>query len=184
MTDIRQLYFRWLTEKANMASPFLYLAKLLHQRQFYSTVKRDQNREEDGRNLRKQFLEEIHQATDRNRARLDENPCSVLEVLLALAQRMEDMYKDSPFEKTTPQWMHELLGNLKIGYLTDGVLVEFPEYADMTQKNITTFLDRTYQANGDGGLFPLRHPKRDQRELELWAQMGDYCNEKYNMGEL
>lgn len=183
MNDIRQAYFRWLTEKANMASPFLYLAKILHQHKFYYTVPHDQNREQDGLNLRETFLEETRQATEKNRERLNENPCSVLEMLIALSQRMESMYQDSPYEKTAQQWLSEMLSNLKIGYMTDGVLVEFPEYAITARRNISAFLDRTYQANGDGGLFPLRRPTRDQRSIEIWSQMGDYCNEKYSMGE-
>ena len=50
------------------------------------------------------------------------------------------------------------------------------EYVDNI---IDTFLDRDYEANGDGGLFPLLAPQEDQTEVELWYQLSAYYMENY-----
>jgi hypothetical protein len=38
-------------------------------------------------------------------------------------------------------------------------------------------IKRTYGYDGDGGLYPLRHPRHDQRQTELWTQMQAYILE-------
>lgn len=38
---------------------------------------------------------------------------------------------------------------------------------------------RTYAPDGSGGLFPLRRPDRDQRNVELWYQLNAYLLEQF-----
>jgi hypothetical protein len=45
---------------------------------------------------------------------------------------------------------------------------------------LTNLVERTYQKNGKGGLFPLKQPAKDQRRVEIWYQMAAYLNENYN----
>lgn len=168
-----------------MASPFLFLARTLHQKEFSAVIKKDINRINDGRLLRQLFLDEqkFRSNGDRDRA-LDEisiPECSVLELLIGIAERLNFMYLDSQYDKPVGDWMHELLSNLKLGYMTDAVLVEFPEYLQKAMRIMDQLIERTYEADGRGGLFPLDHPKRDQREVEIWEQMADYCAENYDM---
>ncbi|MFZ1684153.1 MAG: hypothetical protein WAU88_08510, partial [Candidatus Zixiibacteriota bacterium] len=55
------------------------------------------------------------------------------------------------------------------------------EYNDQAEATIDEVLNRvifrTYDARGNGGLFPLRRPQRDQREVELWYQASAYLLE-------
>jgi hypothetical protein len=37
--------------------------------------------------------------------------------------------------------------------------------------------NRDYETDGHGGLFPLRNPPEDQRQVELWYQMGHWMAE-------
>jgi hypothetical protein len=39
-------------------------------------------------------------------------------------------------------------------------------------------MDRRYERNGQGGLFPLRKPAMDQRDVEIWYQANAYMIEK------
>jgi hypothetical protein len=40
------------------------------------------------------------------------------------------------------------------------------------------FVERKYDPNGYGGLFPLRCPKHDQREIEIWYQFNEYLEDQ------
>ncbi len=43
---------------------------------------------------------------------------------------------------------------------------------------IHTFVWRTYNYNGYGGLFPLDDPKEDQRKVEIWYEFCAWVEEK------
>ena len=52
---------------------------------------------------------------------------------------------------------------------------------DNPEEEINLMLDeiiwRTYNYDGSGGLFPLREPVGDQRDVELWYQLCAYLIE-------
>jgi hypothetical protein len=50
-------------------------------------------------------------------------------------------------------------------------------------KILDRIIERTYQRNGVGGLFPLKRDKKDQRKVELWYQMNAYLIENYYKNE-
>lgn len=167
-----------------MASPFLFLARTLHQREFSAMIKKDINRINDGRLFRQLFLDELGLKSKEREKALEEistPECTVLELLIGIAERLNFMYLDSPYDKSVGDWMQELLSNLQMGYMTDAVLTEFPEYVQTAEKIMHRLIERTFDADGKGGMFPLDHPKRDQRTIEIWEQMADYCAENYDM---
>ena len=43
------------------------------------------------------------------------------------------------------------------------------------------FINRQYEANGEGGLFPLKGVCEDQREVEIWYQMNAYLYEHHGV---
>jgi hypothetical protein len=95
-------------------------------------------------------------------------PCSVLEMLIALATRFAyltfDPINGSEPKKVESFW--ELINNLKLSsFHTKNVGI------------INDFLERQYSSDGYGGLFPLEFPKEDQRHVEIWYQMMAYINE-------
>ena len=95
-------------------------------------------------------------------------------MLIALAQRLEFETALSKWEKSTAQWFWVLINNLGLDTFTD-------ENFDMeaVQEKVQIFLDRKYEKNGEGGLFPLKNPKEDQRRIEIWYQMSAYLFENY-----
>ena len=122
---------------------------------WYPSIKYDSNRAEDGVQLRRDYLFEnpdIH-----GRDNVDERPSSFFEVYLGLAKKMSHML-DCDL-KTAVSYM------LSIG----------PFEPDMSMDEVTktavSVMVRDYEPNGDGGLFPLHNPPRDQRYVELLYQL-------------
>ena len=126
----------------------------------------DDNRATEGQDLREEFLETSGiDIVDENWMTLG---CSFLEMLIALSRRLD-------FETSAGarEWFWCLLDNLELRHLTDAVDIP-PESID---EKINAVIWRTYSFNGRGGLFPLRHPAKDQRQVELWYQLNAYLLE-------
>lgn len=167
-------YLEWLYEKVGAvrnANPRRSYWKLL--RQLYSfpfdwSVPNDDNRSEDGMDLRFEFLDDSGQ--------YEVSPtwmglqCSVLEMLIGLSRRV-------CFESfgTPGDWFWHLLQNIELKNYNDAVYSAAIERE--VETCVTQLVDRQYDANGVGGLFPLMHPAFDQREVELCDQMSAYLIE-------
>lgn len=166
-------YLEWLyafigaVRNRNPARSHWLLIEKLYHIEFTWFVPNDDNRIADGIDLREEFIA----ATDaeRNRPWLEEG-CSVLEMLVALCRRAE-------FESNhdTYYWFMRILDNLNLREYFDD---QFDEEVQMLIDDvIKVVIDRTYRSDGVGGLFPLRHPDTDQREVEIWYQMAAYLLE-------
>jgi hypothetical protein len=85
-------------------------------------------------------------------------------MLIALARRTVE---DVVGEGTVLFWFWKMVRN--VGYLnTDG-----PDKRTLTNN----LLERRCSFNGGGGLFPLKHARRNQANLEMWYQLMDYLEE-------
>jgi len=160
------VYLEWLYDqvfvRTHRGATYWKLLRQMFQTEFRWFVPNDGNRAEDGRDLRKEWAD--REGRDLDGAWLD-LPCSFLEMLVALARRM-------CFEADyTPQhWFWHLLENLGFESYHDG-----SGYSrNYVTKRMRIVMDRMYDIAGNGGLFPLRHPNEDQREVELWYQMSAY----------
>lgn len=173
------LYFEWLCSKADrrvsnsMQDDFsISLLRTLHDKEFYWTVPNDDNRCSDGEHLRTKFEEETGFDTY---GYLDK-PCSMLEMLVALAIRFEDAMYEPGTRDRTSVWFWEMCENA-------GLLDAYLEREDCDELTVddilNRILERTYKRNGAGGLFPLRDTDKDQRNVELWYQMSAYLLENY-----
>lgn len=163
-------YFDWLLEKVdfnhNGHDCYEELLKYLNSIEFTSRIPKDENRTIDGLNLRDDFMDE------RNINGYIEGPCSVLEMLVAFSIRIELDITGDPGEDDLSRWFWVMLKNL-------GLLKYDDDNFDLEEvENIVKiFLERKYFRDGRGGLFPLFHPKTNQRETELWYQMQRYLTE-------
>lgn len=135
--------------------------------EFAWSVPNDDNRLEDGRDLRVEFLSVFG---GRGSKKWMDQPVSFMEVLVALARRAE-----FESEKDAYTWFWQMIDNLGLRNYTDNA------YDDWVHDQVATVLhiaiNREYSSSGQGGLFPLRHPDRDQRDTELWYQMSSYLIE-------
>ena len=164
MTNAR--YFGWLVRKTCDDRPeHVALMKILHKKVFYSLIENDDNRAADGIALREDYAREKMG----NEPVSMEDPCSVLEMLIALAIRMEFMLSDYKHSDRTDKWFWEMITNLGLGHYPD---TEIP-----TDEIIENFIMRKYNTNGKGGLFPLKRNHDDQRNVEIWYQLAAYIDE-------
>lgn len=166
---LENLYFNWLYAKvASVPNPtpsltFEVLLRTLHNTEFAWLLPGDDNRAEDGKELRREFL--VLADIPDNVEWRTQIPCSVLEMLIAFAKRAE-----MQTETSAREWFWVMLRNLSLDGVNDASGVEPEEI----QEVVHHFLWREYRRDGDGGLFPLNVPKRDQTELEIWYQFCDY----------
>lgn len=168
-SDIRDEYFEWLynlvcEKRYSNRFRFRKLFMHLHRTEFIYSIKRDRNRAEDGKTLRYRFGEYF------------EGPCSVLEMIIALAIRCEeDIMDDAGIGDRTCQWFWGMIHNLGLGSMTD-------ERYDrgVVDEAVERFLTRTYDYDGRGGLFTVKDTDRDLRNIEIWVQMLWYINSMEN----
>ena len=171
-------YFEWLygqfaaVSNRNPDRSYWHLAQMLHSREFVWMVRNDDNRVEDGRELRFDFVHE--QGTDGLDPYWLELGCSTLEMLVALARRASFSSTREPGE-----WMWQFMQNLNFTRYTDSNWSD--NAAKAVDRKLSNLIYRTYSPTGRGGLFPLRNAVEDQRKVELWYQMSAYLleTEKY-----
>ena len=170
-------YFNWMCELIQddmytEGSSYRRLLTHLHDREFEYIVSMDSNRAEDGTDLRYRFAYECNYDPQDVDLYLDNRPCSVLEMLVALANRCEEDIMDDPdVGNRTGQWFWTMINNLGLGDMIDS---EFDEqYTDIV---IDRFLQRKYKPNGEGGLFTIKNTGRDLREVEIWYQLMWYLD--------
>lgn len=168
-------YYQWLCDlvKVNQEDKsYWILFKDLHRKEFYWTVPNDDNRGIDGKLLREKFMVEEDSLIP------IDGPCSMLEMIIGLALRMEDTMADPDEGDRTVQWFWEMLDNAGLSKFTDDAYYDLfgQVYVDEILDKI---LGRTYKRNGKGGLFPLEMPSKNQRKVELWYQMSAYLLENY-----
>ena len=171
---INNEYFEWLFNLScgNRFSRNISYRRLLahlHATEFTYVIPNDKNRAGDGVDLRYRF------SLDRNYRDVDrylDGPCSLLEMMVALAIRCEEQIMDDPeIGDRTRQWFWGMVVNLGLGSMTDNDFDE--EYVEFV---IDRFLRREYEPNGKGGLFTIRYCDRDLRTVEIWYQLCWYLD--------
>lgn len=169
-------YLNWLYQKVasvrvkNPARTYWSLLRHLYTKEFVWIIPNDDNRVEDGRDLRDEFIHQHKIVPDPEWMGLK---CSILEMLIGLSRR-------AAFEATEGgprDWFWIFIKNLDLIDLNDAkyndsaTAVEVDEILDQ-------FVWRNYSPSGKGGLFPLKEADEDQRKVELWYQLAAYLLER------
>ena len=172
--DLNTEYFEWMcglvcNNRYTKTVSYRMLLTCLHNTDFTYTIPRDENRAEDGLDLRYRFAYENHIENAEDHIY---GPCSVLEMMIALAIRCEENIMDDPsYGNRTGQWFWGMIVNLGLGSMTDDRFDE--QFVDDV---IFKLLNREYEPNGKGGLFTVRNCKYDLRTVEIWYQMCWYLD--------
>ena len=165
-------YFDWLCELVDIERfarqvSYRKLLMHLHNIEFTWFVPHDDNRADDGLKLRRRF------ALFRDDSELSTyiyGPCSVLEMMVALAVRCEETITDDALlGDRTGQWFWGMIRNLGLSGMRDSKFDR--EYVDDA---IARLLNREYEPDGRGGLFTVRHCDYDLRTVEIWVQLSWY----------
>lgn len=171
---VKDEYFEWLYDKvckgrAHSKFSYVKLFEYLHQTEFIFIIPNDINRAKDGADLRYRFamLKDDDTIMD-----ILDGPCSVLEMMVALAIRCEEsIMDDTQFGDRTGQWFWGMMSNLGIGRMDDDIYDE-----DYLNTVISRFLERRYEPNGKGGLFYIKDCEDDLRDVEIWIQLCWYLD--------
>lgn len=179
----RSDYFYWLCEMVCVDgryndTSYYRLAELLFQEEFYWVVDYDEDRADDGLEMRNRYRYEGGQEDPGS------GTCSVFEMLVALADRMEQILDELDGECKTPIFFWQMIENLTLDRFSDEYFERLSESAQRSAeqrilKKLHKWMDRDIDYNGKGGIFPLRQPKRDQRDLDFWYQANAYILEEY-----
>lgn len=168
-----ELYFPWLYSQVaplrvrSRTKSFWKLFRQLYNTEFVWVISNDDNRLEDGKSLRKEFLShEKYECFDDDWLYLG---CSVLEMLIALSRRL---YFETDIEADL--WFWHLMKNLDLYLYNDSVVNPSQDI----ERIVNRLIWRTYSPDGHGGLFPLKNSCEDQRRVEIWYQMFAYLEEE------
>ena len=168
------VYFSWLCDlidRGRFSKDISYekLLEHLHNIEFTWFIPKDDNRAHDGLMLRRRFgltREDLSLQTYLT------GPCSVLEMMVALAVRCEEnIMDDSRLGNRTGQWFWGMIRNLGLSSMNDSSFDT--EYVD---DKIAIFLNRQYAPDGRGGLFTVKDYPQDMRTVEIWCQLSWYLN--------
>lgn len=161
---IDESYFVWLIGQTvyDGTTPLTdAVYRVLYKTPFVYSVANDYNRAWEGTSLRYEYLDRFSYIRTIRLSAWLELECSILEMLVALSLRAA--YQSGH----EPSWWFSI-------FTTNLGITKSPS---RTVKTLKVFNSRQYDSDGYGGLFPLNNPDSDQREMELWYQMGAYILE-------
>lgn len=168
-------YFEWLYGQVcsvrlkNPSRTYRNLFHILYTKEYVWLIPNDDNRVEDGKDLRYLFLDLEGIEIRPEDQRWLELGCSFLEFLIALSRRLEF---ETDVDSVT--WFWQLIENIGLNQLNDRVEIDEDAVNDVLDRVIW----RNYKRNGRGGLFPLHNATKDQRKVEIWYQLSAYILER------
>lgn len=176
--EIQEQYYGWLYknvfgewEPRNLS--FHRLLAFLHGREYVPACEMDGCRATDGVNLRYRYATENNVPYAKVDAAFQGIPCSMLEMMVALAIRIEDhIMEDSSAGNRVGQWFWNMVVSLGLVGMDD---TRFEE--GRAEYIVNRFMRREYQPNGSGGLFTLANPTVDMRKIDIWYQLMACLNE-------
>lgn len=173
--QIYDKYYYWLLDQVMYDSMKKYgrnyskLLKAMRRKAFTWTIPNDENRANDGKNLRTKFYMECGYTEEIKGA------CSFLEMSIALAMRIHnDIFEHDPGSRPS-RWFWLMMENCGLDAYTDECFDEL-----MVNKLMDRVIRRRYSKTGKGGFFPLKRPQADQKEVEIWYQMQQFLIENYD----
>lgn len=172
--ELNEEYFNWMYQLVfanEKRRSYRKLLKYLNSVEFTYILDFDSNRAEDGMDLRYRFGYEHDYNGPMIAAYLDDRPCSVLEMMVALANRCEEQIMDDPHAGCRRgQWFFSMLASLGLSGMNDENFVRSD-----AEKIVSRFLSRQYARNGEGGLFTV-NSRHDMRSVEIWYQLNWYLD--------
>ena len=174
-------YKDWLRERIELDRPPYYIWEgviwLLHTIEFYPVLEIDENEIDHVHRMRESygFTSELY------------SPVSVLEVMVCLAIRCEiNIMQNEKFGNRTSLWFWKMFHNLGLDKFRDKKLNDIGDYPDSYEEIesiIFCLLDRNYDHDGNGSLFPVKNCRYDMRKKPMYVQMNIWLTANYHEEE-
>ena len=183
MTNHYPDYFLWLCDLVAPSESYTNLLYILYTTPFYWSVHLDDDRNSDGLRLRDIYMN--HSPISNS---VPYGNSSVLEVIIALAITVEDQLMHDPkLGDRTSEWFWMMISNLGLtGKIKDFSDSNWDDFNDpkAIKNAVYIWLNREYEPNGNGGLFPLKNVTKDQRNVSLLLQIHTFFQENFGIGNL
>lgn len=118
----------------------------------------DENGAENGKYLRVEYYQETGKKCEKS------GGCSVLEMIIGIVVGMERIM-GIPGDEHPERWFWEIIENLDL------------ESGDV-KKKVERWMNREFDKDGNGGMFPISRPFQDQRTAPFWQQAMSYLGER------
>lgn len=170
-------YFLWLCSLVDAdLERYSELLYILYNIEYRWSIRQDESRATEGIMLRDEYylssnMEEYWV--------LDwDGPCSVLEALIPLARRMDDILTDEFTGDRSRVWFWRFIENLGLRpYDNNHLLNDIYDACEYdVQLIVNKWLDREFEFDGTGSIFPVPGAVGDQREISTIYQMYNYVN--------
>lgn len=173
---ISRIYFEWMsrvvTKDTVNEDIYTNLLQELYETPFIFVVPMDENRYNDGINLRSEFAYETNKDPEIIFEALETRPCTVLEMMIALTIRINNIMDDIEVGDRFKSWFWGMVDNLGLYGMTNERYSS--EFVDLV---ISKFLNRQYRNEGAGSLFPNAHNLPNYNQIQIWDQAMHYLNQ-------
>lgn len=172
--NLDRLYSAWLINVVARLPQYSMLLERLHSFEYLYSHPMDSNRYEDGISLRYTFALENTIDYGKVASMLDILPCSILEMMVALACKAENMVEQPSFKyEFVQKYILVMIENLGFLDMTNDEFDKFPK--SYPEDIIYDFLNGNYDpVTGKGGLFPNLLGLSNYNEQEIWIQFNWY----------
>ena len=163
-------YVRWvMKDKLNMKDreirDYLGVCMTLSDIEYVWIHPMDENRAMDGLELRSDFEYETGEYLDKSSGLLPK--CTFFEMLAALSIKCENqLMRNLSIGDRTSKWFFEFLDNLGVEN-------------DISDLEIDKIVEDFMVGKGKNTMFPLKKRGINQKNEQIWKQMGAYLNENY-----
>lgn len=162
-------YYIWLLDRIGLLqethSTYSHLLQYLFNTDYIYVLNGDRDRAEGGKNLRVVFsnTESIFEED------IKMGPCSVLEMLIALAFHVSDNSRLS-----ATYWFMDMLHNLGLDEYSDTFFD-----ANSVDDILNVWMNRLYDHDGQGNIFKIIDFHGDMRTMQTWDQMNAYLIDRF-----
>lgn len=166
-------YFGWLWERSGLGPNYCRLVRLLYQMEYVPSLVDDENRREDGNALLREYCAEFGYDIPP----LDEgitDQCSVLEMLIAFATRINRELVGDPDDSYIGLWLKRMLENLGVYQYDDN---------HWNGKKAIVKLWSWLHKKGDVVLFPITlfsGGAQDSRKISEWERVNHFLNDQFS----
>ena len=170
-SDLENAYYNWLiTTHITKLNNYSVLLRSLYETPFRVMLLMDENRVGDGLDMRNRFVYQLNLNPADREFLKQYRPCSVLEIMIGLAQRFDEEYTTQyDDEDSIGILIMKMIESLGLQSYDDQ---HFDQYGFV--QVINNFLNRTYFPDGRGSLFYIPGITTDMRQIEIWRQMMMY----------